>query len=72
MGLSHLRIFGCLAYATIPPTLRKGKLSATAISGAMMGYDPHRKSYRIFDPITGKNFTSNQVRLMNPFFHWLI
>ena len=47
LGLYHLRTFGCLAYCTIPPQLRDGKLAPTAISGVLMGNESKHHAYRI-------------------------
>lgn len=61
-GVEHLRIFGCAAYATLPPALRDGKFAPTAIAGIMVGYDSNHKGYRIFHPPSKKIFVSNKVR----------
>ncbi|CCK72699.1 uncharacterized protein KNAG_0L00780 [Huiozyma naganishii CBS 8797] len=62
MDLSHLQVFGCLAYATLPPVLRDGKLPPTSISGVMVGYDPDHRGYRIYHPATNKTYVSTQVQ----------
>ncbi|GMM59158.1 hypothetical protein DAKH74_057780 [Maudiozyma humilis] len=61
-GVEHLRIFGCAAYATLPPALRDGKFAPTAIAGIMVGYDSNHRGYRIFHPPSKKIFVSNKVR----------
>ena len=62
LSLNHLRTFGCLAYCTIPPQLRDGKLAPTAISGVLVGYESKRHAYRIYHPESGKIFVSAQVQ----------
>ena len=61
LSLRHLRTFGCLAYCTIPPQLRDGKLAPTAISGVLVGYESKRHAYRIYHPESEKIFVSAQV-----------
>ncbi|EDO19635.1 Tkp5 protein [Vanderwaltozyma polyspora DSM 70294] len=60
-GFSHLRTFGCAAFATIPHQLGDGKFSPATINGVMVGYDSEQKGYRIFHPESGNVFVSNQV-----------
>jgi hypothetical protein len=48
----HLRVFGCVAYPTIPKERRVDKLDNTAIKGVFVGYERSIKHYRIYDPIT--------------------
>lgn len=48
LNYSHLRIFGCAAYVTLPPTLREDKLLPTSICGVIVGYETNRKSHRIY------------------------
>ena len=62
INLSHLRVFGCAAYVTLPPTYRDGKLMPTSVTGVMVGYDSHRKGYRIFLPSHKKVITAKDVR----------
>ncbi|HEY0222472.1 MAG TPA: DDE-type integrase/transposase/recombinase, partial [Lactovum miscens] len=47
--LSHLRTFGCKAFAHIPKQKRT-KLNDTSIEGIFVGYDPKSKGYRILLP----------------------
>ena len=53
-SLNHLRVFGCAACATLPETLRDGKLAPAAIAGVHVGYDLGHKGYRICHPPSGK------------------
>ena len=61
-SLDHLRVFGCAAYATLPETLRDGKLAPTAIAGVHVGYDLDHRGYRIYHPPSGKIFVSVRVK----------
>jgi len=47
--LSHLRVFGCVAYAYIPDANRKGKLSKKAEKLHFIGYSLQTKGYRLID-----------------------
>ena len=52
--LSHLRVFGCMAYAYIPDSNRKGKLSKKAEKLRFIGCSLQRKGYRLIDENTSK------------------
>lgn len=39
INLSHLRVFGCAAYVTLPSTYRDGKLLPTSVTGVIVGYN---------------------------------
>ncbi|KAK5959780.1 uncharacterized protein PWA37_001157 [Arxiozyma heterogenica] len=62
LDLSHLRIFGCAAYATLPHQLRDGKFAPTSVKCVFVGYDSKHKAYRLYHPPSKKIFVSNQVR----------
>ena len=49
--LSHLRIFGCSAYAHVPKQKRK-KLDRKTRALVLVGYSEVQKGYRLFDPDT--------------------
>ena len=51
--VTHLRRWGCVAYAHIPEELRK-KLDVKAHRGIFVGYDNPNGTYRILDPATNK------------------
>ena len=51
--VSHLRRWGCVAYAHIPDQLRK-KLDVKGQRGIFVGYDNPNGTYRIFNPATNK------------------
>jgi hypothetical protein len=48
--VSHLRRWGCIAYAHIPEELRK-KLDQKGKRGILVGYDNPPGTYRIYDPV---------------------
>jgi hypothetical protein len=52
-NISHLRIFGCVAYYHIPAEKRT-KLDPTAEKGILVGYSETSKSYRIYNPTIRK------------------
>ena len=52
--LSHLRVFGCMAYAYIPDSNRKGKLSKNAEKLCFIRYSLQTKGYRLIDENTSK------------------
>jgi transposase InsO family protein len=49
--VSHLRRWGCIAYAHIPEELHK-KLDQKGKRGILVGYDNPPGTYRIYDPVT--------------------
>jgi hypothetical protein len=51
--ISHLRIFGCVAYCHIPVEKRT-KLDPTAKKGILVGYSETSKAYRIYIPTIKK------------------
>ncbi|KAE8217395.1 hypothetical protein CF319_g8508 [Tilletia indica] len=52
--LQNLRVFGCLAFAMVPPSQREHSLSERAKIGVFVGYDHVHKGYRIHHPDTNK------------------
>ncbi|KAM7485260.1 hypothetical protein LguiA_001269 [Lonicera macranthoides] len=57
---SHLRIFGCLAYATnVHPT---HKFDSRAIPSILIGYPLGQKGYKLYNLSTKKIFTSRDVK----------
>jgi transposase InsO family protein len=51
--LSHLRVFGCVAYAQLAKEQRNNKLDQTSIRGIFVGYTPTARQYRVYNPETG-------------------
>ncbi|KAL4376249.1 hypothetical protein GQ457_02G000200 [Hibiscus cannabinus] len=56
--LSHLRVFGCLCYAT---SSTKDKFSSRAISSVFMGYSSIQKGYILFNLQTKSFFVNRDV-----------
>jgi hypothetical protein len=54
--LDHLRIFGCVAFAYLPPTQRD-KLGKTSFKGVFVGYSQTARQYRVLNPL---NMTVNR------------
>ena len=54
---SHLRVFGCTAYAHID----NGKLEHRAIKCLFLGYGSGVKGYKFWNPETRKTFMSRSV-----------
>ena len=53
--LSHIKVFGCMCYAYIPDTNRKGKLSKKLRNYVcFIGYSLKTKGYRLIDEGTSK------------------
>lgn len=57
--ISHLRIFGCVAYVHVPKKLRK-KLDDRSEKCIFIGYSDESKAYRLYNPIT-KNILSVEM-----------
>ncbi|KXL49573.1 MAG: hypothetical protein FE78DRAFT_139714, partial [Acidomyces sp. 'richmondensis'] len=47
----HLRVFGYIAYPTVPKEQQANKLDNTAIRGVFIGYERSTKYYRIYNLI---------------------
>src|SRR5882757_2765663 len=58
--ISHLRPFGCIAYAKIPTETDGGKLAPRSVKCVLIGYFG-RDAYRLFDKSTGKTYRSRDV-----------
>ena len=48
--VSHLKVFGCIAYAYVPAPQR-GKLDNTSMKCVFVGYEESTRQYRVYDPI---------------------
>eukprot|EP00731_Ephydatia_muelleri_P005270 Em0002g1446a len=59
--LSHLRVFGCMAYAYIRDANRKDKLSKKAEKLRFIGYSLQTKAYRLINDDTGKIIVRRDV-----------
>lgn len=58
--VSHLRIFGCIAYALVNSENRS-KLDDKSIKCIFVGYCTHSKAYRLYNPLNGKVVVSRNV-----------
>ena len=58
--VSHLKVFGCIAYVHIPDELRT-KLDPKAEKCIFIGYSLEQKGYRCYNPITRKIRVSRDV-----------
>ena len=58
--LSHLKVFGCLAYVHIPDELRS-KLDPKAEKCVFIGYSLEQKGYRCYNPLTREIRVSRDV-----------
>jgi hypothetical protein len=47
---AHLRVFGCLAYITVPEHRRTDKLGAIAEKAIFVGYETSSRQYRVYIP----------------------
>ena len=58
--LSHLKVFGCIAYVHVPDELRT-KLDPKAEKCIVIGYSLEQKGYRCYNPVTQKLWVSRDV-----------
>lgn len=61
--ISHMRVFGCVAYAKVPDE-RRTKLDAKAIKCVFLGYCEGTKAYRLICMATKKIIRSPHVEFM--------
>jgi hypothetical protein len=59
-NVSHLRIFGCVAYAHVPQQMRR-KLDERSEKCVFVGYSEDSKEYRLYNPITKKYVINKDV-----------
>jgi len=59
-SFSHLRVFGCLAYATNVRVSHK--FDHRSIPSIFIGYPVGQKAYKLFDLSSNKIFTSHDVK----------
>ena len=59
-SVSHLRVFGCVAYAHVPKEQR-GKLDDKSEKCIFTGYSEQSKAYKLYNPITKKTIISRDV-----------
>jgi hypothetical protein len=61
--ISHLRVFGCVAYSLIPQELRR-KLDDKGEKFIFVGYSEHSKAYKLYNPITKMLIISRDVEFL--------
>ncbi|KAJ9542648.1 hypothetical protein OSB04_029154 [Centaurea solstitialis] len=59
--VSHLRIFGCIAYALVTSPSRS-KLDEKSQKCIFVGYSSQSKAYRLYNPMSGKVIISRDVK----------
>jgi hypothetical protein len=62
-SISHMRIFGCIAYAKVPDS-RRGKLEAKGTRCIFLGYCEGTKAYRLMCLDTQKIIKSRDVEFL--------
>lgn len=69
-NVSHLKIFGCIGYAHVPEQKRR-KPDDRAEKGIFIGYEPHTKAYKVYNPVTKKLIISRDVQFQeNDYWKW--
>lgn len=61
--VSHLRIFGCLAFSRTPSPLLE-KLDERVVKCIFIGYCVEAKAYKLYNPLTGKVLISRDVEFI--------
>lgn len=70
-GVSHLRVFGCIAYAKVPEAYRT-KLEDKGVKCILVGYGDRTMGYRLYNPITERIIHSRDVTFEeNESWKWL-
>jgi hypothetical protein len=59
-SVSHLRVFGCLAYAYQAKETRL-KLDPNSVKTVFVGYEATTRQYRVYDPVKNKLIRSSNV-----------
>lgn len=58
--VSHLKIFGCIAYV-LDTSLSRRKLDKKSEKCILIGYIPKSKAYRLYNPLSGKVLVSRDL-----------
>ena len=59
-SVTHLKVFGCVAYAHVPDEQRK-KLDNKGHKCIFVGYSKDTKAYKLYDPVARKVIVSRYV-----------
>ena len=62
-SVSHLKVFGCVAYAHVRDELRR-KLDKKGQKCIFVGYSEDTKAYKMYDPVTKKVIISRDVQFV--------
>jgi len=62
-SVTHVRVFGCVAYAHVPNELRK-KLDDKGEKCIFVGYSDESKTYKLYNPSTKKVIISRDVHFI--------
>ena len=60
-SVSHLKVFGCVAYAHVPNEMRR-KLDKKGHKCIFVSYLEDTKVYKLYDPVTRKVTISHDVQ----------
>lgn len=70
VDVSHLRVFGCVAYNHVPDQLRR-KWESKSKPLVMVGYDEESKGYRLMDPVSHSIVKGRNVKFFeNTYWSW--
>eukprot|EP00253_Pinus_taeda_P011071 PITA_11071 len=61
--ITHMRVFGCVAYAHVPNQLRR-KLDSKGDKCVFVGYCDESKAYKLYNPSTKKLIVSRDVQFI--------
>ncbi|KAK8913818.1 hypothetical protein KSP39_PZI024059 [Platanthera zijinensis] len=59
-GVSHLKVFGCVAYSHVPAKMR-GKLDEKSEKCIFVGYSEQSKAYKLYNPVKKNTIISRDV-----------
>ena len=62
-SVSHLKVFGCVAYAHVPDKLRK-KLDKKGHKCIFVDYSEETKAYKLYDVVARKLIISRDVQIV--------
>jgi len=62
-NVTHMRVFGCVAYVLVPYELRK-KLDNKGEKCIFVGYSDESKAYKLYNPLTKKVIISKDVHFI--------